>query len=333
MSRASSVNEPKDQLEKLAARVDALQSSHDALTKRVEALQRASFRYALEEKFRPRLFGFRQYKPRPLEFRIGSVRPLATGPTIGIVTPSLNSAGTIEATVASVLAQSYPHFSYVVQDGGSADATVEKLRSMGPGVKWRSEPDEGQADAINKGFRGIDAEIMGYLNADDLLAPDALNVVAGFFLANPSVDVIYSNRIVIDEDGHEVGRWVLPRHDPKAIYWADYIPQETMFWRKRVWDALGGLDPSFRFAMDWDFILRAHQQGFRFKRLRRFLACFRVHPAQKTSTLKEVGEEESGRLRVRYLGFNPNGTEVNRQLDRYIKRHVLHHRLYKLLPY
>ncbi|MEX2552446.1 MAG: hypothetical protein WD627_05545 [Actinomycetota bacterium] len=88
-----------------------------------------------------------------------------------------------------------------------------------------------------------------------------LAYIANYFAIHPDIDVVYGHRINIDREGLEIGRAILPRHDEKAIKWANYIPQETMFWRRRVWDALNGIDESFRFAMDWDFILRARGRG------------------------------------------------------------------------
>jgi hypothetical protein len=128
----------------------------------------------------------------------------------------------------------------------------------------------------------------------------------------------------------EIGRWILPQHDPAAIRWFDFIPQETMFWRRRVWQEVGEFDESFRYALDWDFILRAHNKGMKFKRLPRFLACFRVHDAQKTTDIFDVGQQETQRLRKVHFGFDPDAKTVARAIAPYLRRHVLYHRLHKL---
>ena len=78
---------------------------------------------------------------------------------------------------------------------------------------------------------------MAWLNSDDLIAPNVLRYVAEYFATHPDVDVIYGHRIIIDTDDKDVGRWVMPQHDAPSIEWIDYIPQETLFWRKRAWDA------------------------------------------------------------------------------------------------
>src|SRR5262249_23541680 len=145
-------------------------------------------------------------------------------------------------------------------------------------------PDEGQTQAINLGFQHTSGEIMAYLNSDDLLLPGSLAYVAGYMAAHPEVDVVYGHRILIDECDDEVARWVLPRHDDRVLTWANFVPQETLFWRRRIWERVGGtLDASFQFAMDWDLILRFREAGARFVRLPRFLGAFRVHARQKTS--------------------------------------------------
>jgi hypothetical protein len=97
-----------------------------------------------------------------------------------------------------------------------------------------------------------------------------------------------------------------------------------------VWDRIGPLDETFRFAIDWDFILRAHEAGFHFKRLPRFLGCFRWHDRQKTSAMRQVGADEEKRLRRRHLGYEPTGKEISRRIKGYLRRHVLFHRAYKL---
>ena len=147
--------------------------------------------------------------------------------------------------------------------GGSSDETVSVLRRFEPLLRsWRSEPDDGQADAINRGFAETTGEIMAWLNSDDLLLPGTLAYVAQYFAKHPEVDVVYGNRIMIDDDDGQIGSWILPAHDDHALTLADYVPQETLFWRRRIWDAAGGsVDTSFAFAIDWDLLLRFRAAG------------------------------------------------------------------------
>lgn len=272
-----------------------------------------------------------QYPPKPsLDLSIANPPPVPRpAPGISIVTPSFNQAHFIGRTIDSVLNQGYPNLEYVVQDGASSDSTVDLLKAYGDRLpNWASAPDQGQSDALNLGFARCSGEIMAYLNSDDLLMPGSLALVADFFHRNPGVDVLYGHRLVIDEQDREIGRWFLPRHDPKVLLYADYIPQETLFWRRTIWEKAGGrIDASFHFAMDWDLLLRFQDAGARIRRLPVFLGAFRVHPASKTqSVLGDLGMREMERLRKRSLGYVPNYLEVRRQLTAYmLKAWTLQH--------
>ena len=281
--------------------------------------------------FRPAVWRPDQYAPRAIALPDRhDRRPLDDLPSFAIVTPVLNQAAFIRAAIDSVLTQSYPRLAYVVQDGGSTDGTVDILQSYGPSLDWVSLSDSGQADAINRGFARVSGDIMAWLNGDDMFVPDTLAYVARFFRANPDVDLAYGHRIYIDVNGKETGRCVLPAHDRNAIRFADFIPQETLFWRRRVWQALTPIDTSFDCAMDWDFILRAHGAGFSFRRLPRFLGCFRVHPAQKTIASQAVSLAEMDLLRRRFFGREVTIDEIHRGIEMYLLRHVFLDRLYRL---
>ena len=153
-----------------------------------------------------------------------------------------------------------------------------------------------------------------------------------YFNRHPDVDVVYGHRILIDADDQEVGRWVLPAHDGAALTWADYIPQETLFWRRSIWNKAGGqIDESFQFAMDWDLLLRFKKAGARFKRLPRFLGKFRVHQAQKTSSaINERGLQEMQRLHFESHGYQPSWETVNKNVIPYLVKHLWVHYLYRL---
>lgn len=315
----------RQRLEQLENRIALLERNQNLIA----AGQRRSSLRSLWR--RPPMWTFEQYPPRPLN--LAAVRPAPALPTnaprIAMVTPSYNHAQYLGATIDSIISQSYPNLYYHVQDGGSIDGTIDVLKRYGNRISWKSEPDKGQSSAINLGFAGVDCEIMAYLNSDDMLLPGTLAYVASYFMAHPHVDLVYGHRIFVDREGLEVGRAVLPRHSGKTLQYADYIPQETMFWRKRVWDRIGSIDESFHYAMDWDFILRAQQAGFKFVRLPRFLACFRIHDAQKTAATYAVGVREMGLLRRRVLGFNPTQMQIRRAVAPYLLRQVAYHLAYK----
>ena len=178
---------------------------------------------------------------------------------------------------------------------------------------------------------------MAYLNSDDMLLPGALHYVARYFATHPEIDVVYGHRVLIDEYDQEIGRWVVPPHDDDILSWADYIPQETMFWRRSIWEKAGGLiDTNFKFAMDWDLILRFRDAGARIVRLPRFLGAFRIHPHQKTSAeISQQGVREMGRLRERCHGRKVSDAEVHQHIKKYLFRHLVLHKLYRagLLKY
>lgn len=253
----------------------------------------------------------RHYHPRSLVWEKfpKAKLPESRLPKIGIVTPSYGQAHYIESTILSVLNQKYPKLQYVVQDGGSKDGSKEIIARYADRLTaWESCPDKGQADAILRGFAKLKdtlkpEDVMAWLNSDDFIAPRALRFVGEYFARNPDVDVVYGHRIIIDGEDRELGRWIMPRHDPKTLEWIDYVPQETVFWRKRIWDQVGGLDPSFQFALDWDLLARFQQAGAKIVRVPYFLGCFRVHAEQKTSQhIHTVGQEEMIKIRSRFHG-------------------------------
>ena len=224
--------------------------------------------YNIRRLFTIRLGNLNQYSPSPLRdipvYKSSTAQ--ANLPTISIVTPSFRQGHFIERTLLSVLNQNYPKLEYYVQDGGSTDNTIAILKSYEDKLSgWVSKKDSGQSQAINHGFANTKGEIMAWLNSDDLLLPGALAVVADYFNLHPDVDVVYGNRLLIDENDMEIGRWIMPGHDSDILSWVDYVPQETLFWRRSIWDKAGGqIDESFRFAMDWDLLVRLRDAGAKF---------------------------------------------------------------------
>ena len=221
-------------------------------------------------------------------------------PTISLVTCSYQQARFLGATINSVLNQHYKPLDYIVIDGGSNDGSYEIIRQHASALsQWVSEKDDGQTDALKKGFALARGEILGWLCSDDILLPDALHAVGHFFRTHPQVDVVYGDAIWIDADGQplrakrEMGfnRFVF-LHDH------NYIPQPSMFWRRRLYEAVGGLDSSFDLAMDSDLWSRfaavtkiAHEP--------RYLSCMRFYAAQKTRSQRPAGRVEDLAISLR----------------------------------
>jgi len=271
-----------------------------------------------------RLGRYYQYQPKRLS--VSTLSSLDKGqplPTIVLVTPSFNQAEYIRETIESVLGQDYPELHYIIQDAGSTDGTGDILEGYRVrGVMVHIEGDFGQADALNRGFSRASGEVMGYLNSDDLFLPGTLHLVGRYFHDHPEVDVIYGNRLIVDEAGREVGRWILPDHDPEVLRFTDYIPQESMFWRRRIWDAAGaGFDANLHFAMDWELLLRFLDAGAVFAHVPGLFGIFRVHERQKSQANFTVrGAQEMAGLRSRCKGhlfrrLVLHGSYLHRHID------------------
>ena len=208
--------------------------------------------------------------------------PLSTDlPLVSIVTPSFNSAAYIERTILSIQAQDYPNLEHIVMDGGSKDGTVGILKRF-PHLKWVSEPDKGQADAINKAIARAKGSIIGWLNADDLYAPDAVSKSVAYLLAHPEVVMTYSNCDIIDEQDHPIGKIVArDYHEFLHLAWFNVIPQPTGFFRREACARAGPLDASLHFCMDWEYWVRLGRVG-RLARIPGTLAKFRLVEGTKT---------------------------------------------------
>ncbi|MBE9550246.1 MAG: glycosyltransferase [Proteobacteria bacterium] len=225
------------------------------------------------------------YEPREIgPVDTGPGPATADCPLISIVVPSFNQGRFLEHTLESIISQNYPRLELIVVDGGSTDNSRVVIEAYSEHIKWWvSEADTGQANAINKGMEHASGEILAWLNSDDCLMPGALFKVAASFNSSRKIDVVYGHRVLINEDGLDVGKWIMPGHNEFLLTYADYIPQETMFWKAELWDKTGaGLDESFRFALDWELIRRFIDAGAEFRLVPSFLGQFRMHEMQKT---------------------------------------------------
>ncbi len=207
-------------------------------------------------------------------------------PLISVITPSFNQGKFIERTIESVLGQSYPRLEYIVIDGGSTDETIDILKKYGDRIKWISERDSGQSNAINKGFKMATGEIVGWLNSDDVYLPGSLMEVGKHFASHPGVMMVYGEGYMIDE--HDNIKSPFPFTEPrfdlwKLIYYGDYILQQTTFYRRKVFDTLGFLDEELYYGMDWDLFIRIGKR-YRVDYLPHYLGSIREHGEAKTST-------------------------------------------------
>lgn len=279
-----------------------------------------------------RLGQFEMYSPRPIADlgQYHQFKRKREGLRFSIVTPVYNQVSFIEQTLLSVVNQGYPLLEYIVMDGGSSDGTWQVVERYQNFISYsESARDSGQANAINRGMEHASGDILAWLNGDDILLPGALAYVAEFFETHPHIDAVYGHRIVINADGQEVGRWVLPPHSDSVMSWVDYVPQETLFWRRCAWDLIGArVDETFDFALDWDMLVRLRDAGTRFARLPRYIGAFRIHSAQKTSSsMATTGIVEMNRIRTRCLGRLPSRFETAIHVAPYLLQHAVLQRM------
>lgn len=184
-------------------------------------------------------------------------------PRVSLVTPCYNGMPWLQAAIDSVLAQDYPAIEYLVMDGGSSDGTVELLREYGDRLRWVSAPDDGQADAIARGFEQTDGAILGWLNADDVLKPGAVRAAVAALQAHPEAGLVYGHADFIDAAGRVIGPCTVvePFSRQRLLHFGDYIIQPATFFTRAAYQTAGGLDRSLHWAMDWDLWLRLARDG------------------------------------------------------------------------
>jgi glycosyltransferase involved in cell wall biosynthesis len=202
-----------------------------------------------------------------------------------VITPSYNQGRFIEQTILSVLEQSYPDLEYMVLDGGSQDGTVQILEKYGARLAfWRSGKDNGQAAAINEGFRRSSGNILCWLNSDDLYSPGTLQSVAALFsgrLDDPLV--VYGGcEMFSDRTGAKEVRPAVP-FDAAELAIADFLDQPSVFWTRKAWEIAGPLDESLHYGFDWEWFLRA-SKVCRFMPVDQTLSRYRIHASHKSGT-------------------------------------------------
>jgi len=229
-------------------------------------------------------------------------------PLVSIITPSFNQADFLERTIKSVLEQDYPNIEYIIIDGGSTDGSVDVIKrymesnSSLPARKiasWVSEKDNGQTDAINKGFNRAKGDILAWLNSDDTYNHGAVSEAVKFLLENPDDAMVYADCNFVNEKDEVIGKFKSAQTDYRRLRRGYVrIPQQTMFFRAKYWHELGPLDPSFYFAMDYDLWVRIAKHAPIKYLPGRDWANFRIHTSSKTNVGDERGWQEM--LRVHY---------------------------------
>jgi glycosyltransferase involved in cell wall biosynthesis len=207
-----------------------------------------------------------------------------TYPLISIVIPSFNQGKYIEQTIHSILGQQYPNLEIIVIDGGSTDETpniLEKYKDVFS--YWVSEPDNGQAHAINKGFRQAKGSILAWLNTDDVYLPCTLLRVSQIFENKQEPTLVYGGCLYFIENQRKALNCLAPEFNAEKLTYEDYIVQPSTFWSRSLWEKVGELNESYHYALDWDWFLRA-TKICNFIPFQDCLSVYRGHREHKSGT-------------------------------------------------
>ena len=201
----------------------------------------------------------------------------------------------------SVLSQDYPALEVIVQDGGSTDGSVAILQRYQDRILWSSQPDRGQAAAINAGLRRASGDFFCYLNSDDVLYPGTLRKVANYFIAHPEMDIVYVIADYIDEEDRLVAPYPVKPWNYSQLLETCFICQPACFWRRSIMERFDGFDESLRYVMDYDYWLRIGAKCL-FGFLDEKLAGSRCHRSAKSFAAAAAAQQEGMKLLQRYHG-------------------------------
>jgi len=249
------------------------------------------------------------------------------GPLVSVVTPTLNQAQFIGATLRSVRAQTYPRIEHIVVDGGSTDGTVATLERESEAaagrLQWQSGRDRGMYDAINKGLALAKGDLLAFLASDDVWMPWAVEAVVREFEAKPDLDLVFGDGIkVYTEDGAQRLRLFAP-FDRVSLANYESLMQPAVFWRRQVTDRIGGFDANMRYVADLDYWLRAAADGARIAHLDEVVAIERIHDARLSIAQRDAMAAEDREMRAKHFG-ELGGAEGRERAKR---RHIRWQRL------
>lgn len=222
---------------------------------------------------------------------------------ITIVTPSYNNGLYIEDAIKSVMDQGYSNFEHIIIDGGSNDNTIEILKKYSH-LKWVSESDDGQSDALNKGFRMATGDIIGWLNADDYYMPDTFQKVIARFENNAAIDFFYGEYQYVSEQKEFIRRVKNCRFDRNMLYfYGCYIPSTSSFFRRRIFEDGIYIDKNLKIIMDKDFFTRIAISGYKIGFIPHVLASFRLREDNVGNVYEHLWEVEKRDYLEKYNNY------------------------------
>ena len=221
-------------------------------------------------------------------------------PLVSIVTPSFNQGRYLGACIASIQRQTYEAVEHVIADGGSTDETLDVLSGAPANVRWRSEPDGGQADAINKAFADTRGDIIGWLNSDDAYFDRrAIARAVEILRRRPEVDLVYGHAALVGADNEILQLLWAPPFNARLLRYVNFIVQPSVFIRR---SALGEalVDEALEFVVDRELWMRLAREGRSFARLDLVVAIDRHHGSRKSNTIEDVGRREDENVAETY---------------------------------
>jgi len=228
---------------------------------------------------------------------------------VSVITPSYNQAEFLEEAILSVQKQTYPRVEHIVVDGASTDGSVQILKKYSATMRWISEPDNGETEAINKGLQLARGDIMSVLSADNTYLSDAVSTVVSVFEKNPEVILMYGDYNVIDAGGSLLRTCRAPDFNFAEFVrrGSSYICEATAFFRRAVVDEIGLWDISVRYAMDYDYWLHiaSHYQVLHVPAI---LANFRAHTGSVTARNRRALNKESRAVTFKY--YKPSAVDL-----------------------
>jgi glycosyltransferase involved in cell wall biosynthesis len=241
-------------------------------------------------------------------------------PKISIVTPSYNQAKYLEKTILSVISQDYPNLEYIIMDGGSTDGSLEIIKKYEKFITyWESKKDNGQADAIYRGFLKTTGNIIGWINSDDYFLKGALLTVGKTFMDNPDVIWATGHGIIVDEKGVLIKKFwnsFISLHSMMAIGCGIFQP--STFWKRDIFFSVDGFDMSLNYSFDYDLFLKLSKLQ-KPKRMNAFLSAFRIHSDSKTgisNSNEEVRKRNENETQSLYMKNCQNRLLLVKKLKR-----------------